>query len=57
MNKKVKAKNLSSVKTSLEFDVKETITKRVEEAINEEVNKCSKDFHRNLDVLFTVVMD
>lgn len=57
MNKKVKAKNLSSVKTALEFDVKETITKRVEEAINEEVNKCSKDYHRNLDVLFTVVMD
>lgn len=57
MGNKKKIADFSRVKTSTEFDVKEVITKEVEEAISKVVNECSKKYHRNLDVLFTVEMD
>lgn len=55
--KKKNINEFNQVKTSLEFDVKEVITKRVEEALLNVVDECSQEFNRNLEVLFTVEMD
>lgn len=40
----------STVETSTDCDVRAEITKRIETAIQEEVNKCSKDYFRNIKV-------
>ena len=40
----------TEVGTSTECDVRAEITNRIERAIQEEVNKCSKDYFRNIKV-------
>lgn len=55
--KKRDVEKFNRVKTSIEFDVKETIIKKLENVISEVVDECSREFHRNIDVLFSVEMD
>lgn len=57
MKNKRNIADFNRVKTSTEFDVNEVVTKEVEEAISKVVDNCSKKYHRNIDVLFTVEMD
>lgn len=55
--KKKNIEQMRSVKTSIEFDVKENINKEVADAIARVVDECSKKYYRNLKVDFKVEMD
>ena len=45
------------VKTESELDVKEMITRRIEKAIQEEINKCSQEYYRNVEVNIELVIE
>lgn len=46
-----------SIETTSEFDVKELIKDRIEKAIQQEVNQCSKDYFRNIKATVNLNLD
>ena len=50
LNKKVKLE----IKSNYEGEVSDTIKQRLETLISEEINKCSKEFYRDIDVTLSL---
>ena len=49
-------KDVLVIETNLEVDIKEEITKRVHEVVKEEIEKCSKEYLRNIKTEINVVV-